>query len=513
MTRRRTASITASPLLVGAVTLLITIVAVFLAYNANSGLPFVPTYDVKAELPSGSALVTGNAVRLGGHRVGQVGEIRTKTVARDGEPVTIAEVELSLDKTLEELGTDTGITVRPVSALGLKYVDITPGEASQRLQPGATIPLENATAPVELEDVLSTFDAETRVASRAALEGYGDAFAGRGPDLNATLRELRPLVVSLEPVMRVLSDPDTQLDELFRQIGRTVAQVRPVSAVQGRLFTAMADTFEAFSRNPAALQATIERSPATLDAAISSFRVQQPFLAQFTRLSRELQPASAELERALPPLRSALVAGTPVLLDAPRTNRLTAGLLRSLDELASNPSTLLALTDLDRLIDLGGPLLGFTAPYQTVCNYFNYFFTPLGEHLSEEVPGGTIERIQLVVTNENQDDRLGGSDADRPADVPAGQDPRTAQAVGGPVTKLNTQFYAPAIDAEGNADCETGQHGYPAGPLNTTGRYAPSADPNQSGGSHVVLDPAIPGLAGGTYKARELGIDNLEDVP
>ena len=35
-------SLAASPTMVGAVTTLIVIVAVFLAYNANNGLPFVP---------------------------------------------------------------------------------------------------------------------------------------------------------------------------------------------------------------------------------------------------------------------------------------------------------------------------------------------------------------------------------------------------------------------------------------------------------------------------------------
>ncbi len=40
--RRGQAALTASPVLVGAVTVLVTIVAVFLSYNANSGLPFVP---------------------------------------------------------------------------------------------------------------------------------------------------------------------------------------------------------------------------------------------------------------------------------------------------------------------------------------------------------------------------------------------------------------------------------------------------------------------------------------
>ncbi len=69
-------SIVASPVLVGAVTVLVAIVAVLLAYNANPGLPFVPTYDVKAELPGGSNLVEGNEVRVGGFRVGVVDRIR-----------------------------------------------------------------------------------------------------------------------------------------------------------------------------------------------------------------------------------------------------------------------------------------------------------------------------------------------------------------------------------------------------------------------------------------------------
>ena len=39
------ASAAANPVLIGAVTVLVTTVAVFLAYNANQGLPFVPTTD------------------------------------------------------------------------------------------------------------------------------------------------------------------------------------------------------------------------------------------------------------------------------------------------------------------------------------------------------------------------------------------------------------------------------------------------------------------------------------
>ena len=100
MRRTNPASLTASPLLVGAVTLLVAFVAVFLAYNANSGLPFVPTYNIKAELPTGSKLVKGNDVRVGGFRVGFVERLRPG-VSDAGKAVAI--VDMKLDKKVEPL--------------------------------------------------------------------------------------------------------------------------------------------------------------------------------------------------------------------------------------------------------------------------------------------------------------------------------------------------------------------------------------------------------------------------
>jgi len=67
---RRKSSIAANPVLIGAVTTLVLVVLVFLAYNANNGLPFVPSYDIKVEVPNAAGLVKGNEVRVGGTRVG-----------------------------------------------------------------------------------------------------------------------------------------------------------------------------------------------------------------------------------------------------------------------------------------------------------------------------------------------------------------------------------------------------------------------------------------------------------
>ena len=71
--------------MVGAITTLIVIVAVFLAYNANNGLPFVPVYRVSVDVPNAARLVPNNEVRIGGNRVGVVESIDAVRLAEDGD--------------------------------------------------------------------------------------------------------------------------------------------------------------------------------------------------------------------------------------------------------------------------------------------------------------------------------------------------------------------------------------------------------------------------------------------
>ncbi|HEY7598581.1 MAG TPA: hypothetical protein VH741_01545, partial [Candidatus Limnocylindrales bacterium] len=274
-------------------------------------------------------------------------------------------------------------------------------------------------------------------------------------------------------------------------------------------FGDLADTFAAINRDPGALQETIEETPPTLAAATQSFRVQTPFLARFADVSRRLQPGAAELRRALPLINEALSAGIPALRRTPDLGRRLDQLLDALATLSENPNTLMSLRDLRRAVQVTRPALEKVAPYQTVCNYLVYFFNPLGTHLSETVPGGTQERIKAKLGGFMQENTLASTESLRPVDVPTNQDPQT-----GTLQALHTQYGGPAIDSQGRADCQSGQTGYP-NRLVTDPRWPPdsSAGGFIGGGSHTVLDPNTPGLAGGTYKSRQLGIDNLKDVP
>jgi virulence factor Mce-like protein len=502
--------------LVGAVTVLVAMVAVFLAYNANAGLPFVPTYDVKAELPSGAKLVAGNEVRVGGFRIGVVEKLEPKTARVRGEDKAVALVSLKLDKSVGPLATDTKVQVRSRSALGLKYLEVEPGRSDKVYRAGDTMPLSRAGEPLDLEDVLSSFDDDTRVAGRAALEGFGDAFAGRGASLNSAVGALNPLLKSLTPVMRALSDPETRLDQFFVQLGRTVAQLAPVADTTPDLFANMATTFDALARDPAALQATIERAPGTLEVGTRSLRVQRPFLRDFADLSRRLQPSVSELPRSLPAINQALAAGLPVLPRTVRFSERLEGSLEELEDLFENPNTLLTIRDLRSTLAVTRPAIEFIAPFQTVCSFWNYFIHALGEHWSQpSALGGTVQNQLIKLVNPLQPNSIINTESSRNWDVPPGMDPVGARLGGLPLGRIYRPFNGPtggAIDAQGNADCGVGQEGYVRGPWSDA-RYGPGFAPDgaPSGGNFPVTN-RNPTLLGGTYKSRELGIDNLRDV-
>jgi virulence factor Mce-like protein len=470
-------------------------------------------------------------VRVGGFRVGVVDKIVPEY--DPAQHKTIAKVHMKLDKTVEPLSQNTKLIVRQRSALGLKYIQLTPGQSKATYRPGDTIPLKQAGNPVEFDDLFDTFDEKTRDASRLSLKGYGDALSGRGESLNASIEALNPFLQHLTPVMQNLSNPKTQLSEFFKEIGKASAEVAPVARVQAELFTNMADTFHAFDHNPTALQQSIEKAPPTLDTAIASFKVQQPFLSDFADLSHRLRPAASALPHMLPALNSALKAGTPVLPQTVDLNEKTQDLFKALDDLAKNPNTFLALKDLTTTVSVAAPMLEYVTPFQTVCNNTVYFFSGLGGHMSEDVKGGTVERV--LVRDDNtllQPGKLGDSSNWRPADVPSNWSSKTTtDAAGNYFEAMHGQPYGPAIDANGNADCQWGQTGYINGPWPSpkgpdAGRYPPASDDsfnpknpasymggnffnNQAGGNHVVVAPNTPGLAGPTYK----GVPNLRDVP
>jgi virulence factor Mce-like protein len=440
--------IAGNPVLIGAATVLVVLVAVFLSYNANQGLPFVPSYSLKAHTPSAANLVRGNEVRIGGARVGSVDAI---DVERRDDGTNVAVLGLKLEKSVEPLPKDSTVLIRPRSALGLKYVELTRGTSDEGFADGDTIPLASATpAPVEFDEFTNMFDEETRRAAQINLEGFGDALAGRGQSINLAIGALRPLLRDIIPVAQNLSSAETNLPRFIAELADAASIVAPAADTQARLFVNLDETFAALREVARPyIQESISEGPETLDAAIESFPVQRPFLANTEGLFRELRPGARALRTGAPALADALEAGTPVLRRAPPFNERLSSLLTELETFGEDPLVprgLRRLTDTVRTLD---PTLRYLAPAQTTCNYIAHWFRNISSLLSEGDVNGTWQRFIIIATPQGPNNE-GGPSA-RPADGPTLEN------------HLHTNPYPNTASPGQPRECEAGNEPYLAG--------------------------------------------------
>lgn len=507
--KRTITSVSASPTMVGAVTVLIAIVAVFLAYNANNGLPFVPVYRVGVDIPNAARLTDNNEVRIGGVRVGVVESIdpvkvepgtatATTQIPTAGPelPPVAARLNLKLDKTAEPLPEDSIFRVRYRSAFGLKYLEIIRGDGPPvpeghvftGTDDGELCELPDAgdgkfasdipeasqngcfQGQTEFDEVNDTYDKPTRRAQRENLVGYGTALAGRGVSLNDVIADLPRLFRGLEPVGRALSDPDVDLGRFIHGLWRTARYTAPAAREQAQGFALAAIAFRAISSNPESLKEAISEAPLTYETGIRLLPDQRVFLANVERFARLMRPGAEDLADTLPILNDAVEEGAPVLRDSPPVNRKLREALHELSQLVTQPSTRITLERLADTFDTARPLARHVVPAQTVCNLWNYWFTNFPGALSEPSQVGYSLRQGIVRFPGAPSSEVGmggytgigpngktGTGEFRPYEIPI----------------VNSHAYGPT--GQHNADCQPGQIGYELGQQLVPGQRA--ADP------------------------------------
>jgi ABC-type transporter Mla subunit MlaD len=437
-----------SPVIVGAVTVLVVIVAVFLAYNANNGLPFVSTYDIKVRVPNATALVKGNEVRIGGSRVGVVRGV--KPVQLDNGRVA-AELDLRLDRSAEPIPANSTVIIRPKSPLGLKYLLIVPGDSPRGLEAGETIPVSAARPePVDIDQFFDTFDEKTRKAIQRSQAGFGNALAGRGPQFNSAIGTIRSLVENAQPTLAAIVDPSTDFGGFWRALEDLSATVAPVAETQASLFVALDRTFAAFARvSRPYIQETIEKGPATLDASIEDLPALRPFFHSSEAFFTALQPGAKALGRTSPTINAALRAGIPALNRSPA---LFAQLEPTADALLAFQSADGVFNGLDLLIDtneLLDPTFRFLTPAQAKCNYLSIAFDNLASAFAESNDKGSwLSAIAVEMPS-------GPNAESRPSSAPAN----------GPETSNHLHFNPyPRTAAPGQEGvCEAGNELYQRG--------------------------------------------------
>jgi ABC-type transporter Mla subunit MlaD len=395
-TRKAAGALFENPILVGTMTILVTLVAVYLSYIAENGLPFVPTYSVNVDVQSAGQLIKNADVRVGGDRVGQVLTI-TPEPATKAWPHPFARLGLALETGLQPLAPDTHYRVRLASVLGGNYLEILPGrDRHGGLADGGTFALN--TNPklshdlgfVDLDQAFAVFGPKTRAGLRGALGSLGDAFAGRGAQVNDSLVSLRELMGPLQSLLGTLADPRTRLSDFVSGLSATTSALAPVAPTIDALLRTGGTTLQALDR--VSLGQTIDQLPSTETLGTSVLRHSQPVLTEAAHIARELRPSAALLPLAGARLDQIVNAATPVFRKVPTLASALGHAVVAVDALARDPASseefaVLGSNDLGTLgasAFLGlGAILRTVATAQFSCNVAGLWVHNFASSLSE----------------------------------------------------------------------------------------------------------------------------------
>ncbi len=158
-----------SPVAIGLVALVIILVATFLGFTKD--IPFTTPYQVDATFESANSIRVGSPVRIAGVNVGKVAAVKA------GEDSDTSVVTLSLQKQALPIHEDATAKIRPRIFLeGNFFVDLRPGSPSApELEDGGVIKVTRTSSPVQLDEVLTALQSDTRQDLKDVLGGLAKA--------------------------------------------------------------------------------------------------------------------------------------------------------------------------------------------------------------------------------------------------------------------------------------------------------------------------------------------------
>jgi phospholipid/cholesterol/gamma-HCH transport system substrate-binding protein len=278
-------------------------VAGYILNHERLRFPFIQAspYTLNAEFSTGQALTPGQGqeVTISGVQVGEVGNVTLKN--------GVADVALQIDPQYQKvIHTDATALTRPRTGLQDMFIELDPGSKSAPVaKPGFTIPVSNTNPEVNVDEILSSLDGDTRSYLDLLINGAGQGLAGKGGD------ELAQVLERFEPTHRDLARVNGAVAVRGRDLQQLVDSLQRLNTALGTqqsqivsLVDASNTVFGAFASQDKNISRAIVDLPGTLQQTTQTLAKVQAFATLLGPTSRNLLPAA----RALPAANAALSA-------------------------------------------------------------------------------------------------------------------------------------------------------------------------------------------------------------
>ncbi len=286
----------------GIVAILIMAAGTFFGFTKYN--PFADPFEFSAAFATSNDVKSGAPVRIAGVGVGEVGSVEQ---GPDGSTL----VELKINDNGLPIREDATLKVRPRIFLeGNWFIDLRPGSPSApALEEGATIPVQQTSAPVQFGQVLTALQSDTRQDLQIVLDEYGRALEPKGAKGYArSIKYWKPAFRDSAIVNEAtLGSEEHDLSNWLRGADRFARGLDRDPEALKALLTNLAVTAEAFASEESNLSAAIRELPLTLTAGRSALGSLNTAFPPLRRLVADLRPTVREsgpaLDAQLPLLR------------------------------------------------------------------------------------------------------------------------------------------------------------------------------------------------------------------
>jgi virulence factor Mce-like protein len=258
------------------------VISVLTYLGFTKAIPFQSHYEINAVFKSANNLRKNSPVRIAGVEVGKVTAVKQ---AEPGAPGAI--VTMRINENGRPLHEDATFTIRPRIFLeGNFFVDVQPGSPSaEEIDDGGLVSVNQTNTPVQLDQILTALQSDTREDVKVLLSEYGNALTNGGAKgFNESIPYWKPAYRDTAIVS------EASLGEAEHDLSRYIAEAGTVA--------------EALDRSPQALKSLITDFNTTAAALASEDDNLRAAVAELPRTLRAAGPALAALNASFPPVRA-----------------------------------------------------------------------------------------------------------------------------------------------------------------------------------------------------------------
>jgi phospholipid/cholesterol/gamma-HCH transport system substrate-binding protein len=266
--------------------------------------------EVEAELSTAQAVTPGQGqtVNVAGVEVGEISGVRLE----DGKAI----VTLKLEEDSVPVYRNASVLLRPKTGLKDMVAELTPGtKDAGELDEGQRIPIGQTSPDVNLDEILSALDGDTRSYLQLLLSDGAQGLKGNGRELANTIRRF-------EPTARYTRDIAEQLATRRRNIKRAIHNFSLVVDELGGKDDQLAEfvensnaVFASLASQDANLRATLRELPSTLSATRTALGKAEVLADELGPTLQALRPGARALGPTLRQTRPFLRETTPVIRD------------------------------------------------------------------------------------------------------------------------------------------------------------------------------------------------------